>query len=428
MLSQFQNHIRQHELFKPTDHILLGVSGGVDSMVMLDLFIKSGYQISIAHCNFSLRDQESDAEQALVERVAQQNGIPTYVRRFETKRVASDNGESIQMAARHLRYDWFEQLCGEHHFDKIAIAHHGDDSTETFFINLLRGTGLRGLTGISSVNGLIVRPLLFANRDQITMYAAQSDVRFLNDSSNTQIKYLRNRLRHDILPRLADSVPAFMETMTDNLSRLEQTQKFVDSQISKIRRRAIHENIIDISIVKQEENINFVMFELLHPYGFTPEVIGDLVRSIDQCGKRFVAPSYIALVDRERIIIQKRERKEITEKLVAMDDAAIEWVDVSDLMSLETASNVALLCVDAAQFPLVIRRWAVGDWFVPLGMRGQKKVSDYLIDAKVPVTEKETQCVLCSAGSDTIMWLIGKRIDDRFKVTENSKLIIKITL
>lgn len=426
MLKQFYEYISRRELVADTDKVLLAVSGGIDSMTMVDLFMQTNYKIAIAHCNFSLRGAESDAEQALVEQVAHENNIPIFIKRFDTKKEATDSGESIQMAARRLRYDWFDELSRNEGFDKIAIAHHANDSIETFFINLLRGTGLRGVTGISTANGKIIRPLLFADRDQITTYVAERAVRFLNDSSNGEIKYLRNRLRHDILPRLADSTSNFTATMTDNLTRLEQAQRFVDNQIERIRTLAVTDDIIDLRIVRGEGDVKFVLFELLYRYGFVPDVIEDLYRSMSSSGKSFLSPHYTALIDRERIIIRKRERQEIIEESVDEDDTRIEWVDISRLMSLETPSNVALLCVDAVTFPLTIRRWRVGDWFIPLGMHGQKKVSDYLIDTKVPMTEKETQCTLCSG--ETIMWLIGRRIDDRFKITETSKRIIRITL
>lgn len=426
MLKEFRNYIARHELISAQDSVLLAVSGGVDSMAMVDLFLQCDYKIAIAHCNFSLRGDESDAEQRLVEQVARENNVPLFVRQFDTTGEAADSGESIQMTARRLRYAWFDELCDSEGFDKIAIAHHGNDSTETFFINLLRGTGLRGLTGINSTNGRIVRPLLFAHRDSIVAYVAERSVRFLNDSSNGQIKYLRNRLRHDLLPRLADSQPNFMVTMADNLARLEQAQHFVDNRIAAIRREALNGNILDLGVIERYGDVQFILFELLYPYGFPPEVIEDLVSSIGNSGKRFIAPHYMAAIDRGRVIIEKRERRTVTDERIEEDDPRIEWVDVNRLMTLETPSNAALLCVDAVRFPLTVRKWRVGDWFVPLGMRGQKKVSDYLIDAKVPVTEKELQCTLCSG--DTIMWLIGRRIDDRFKVTESSKKVIKITM
>lgn len=426
MLKEFQKYITTHTLFKPTDRILLAVSGGIDSMAMSDLFLQSEYNVAIAHCNFSLRGDESDAEQTLVENFATQHNIPIFIQRFDTKAEATHTGESIQMAARRLRYEWFEKLAHTENFDKIAIAHHGDDSTETFFINLLRGTGLRGLTGINSVNGKIVRPLLFASREQIVEYVAQRNVRYLNDSSNGTIKYLRNRLRHDLLPRLADSTPSFMGTMADNISRLERAQRFIDLQIERIRQHAVQNNVIDIKAIEQEGDMNFILFELLYPYGFPPEVIEDITRTEFHSGKKFFAPLYTATLDRNRIIITKRDEQIIEQQQIQEDDSRIEWVDMGRLMSLETPSNEALLCVDSMNFPLTLRKWQQGEWFVPLGMRGQKKVSDYLIDNKVSLPDKDKQLVLTTG--DSIMWLVGRRIDDRYKVTERSVKVIRIRL
>lgn len=427
MFKEFQKYITTRALLKPDDRILLAVSGGIDSMAMSDLFLQSEYNFAIAHCNFELRGDESDAEQKLVEDFAKEHNIPIFIRRFDTKNEALNSGESIQMAARRLRYDWFDELTRSENFDKIAIAHHGNDSTETFFINLLRGTGLRGLTGINSVNGKIVRPLLFASREQIVEYVAQRNVRYLNDSSNGMIKYLRNRLRHDILPRLADSAPAFMDTMADNISRLERAQRFIDLQMERIRESAVKDGVIDLQKIEQHGDMGFILFELLYPYGFAPQVIEDITRTEQpHSGKQFFAPLYVATLDRNRIIVTKREQMVIEQESIELDDPRIEWVDMSRLMSLETPSNEALLCVDSVTFPLTLRKWQQGEWFVPLGMRGQKKVSDYLIDNKVALPDKERQLVLVAAES--VMWLVGRRIDDRYKVTERSEKVIRLRL
>lgn len=427
MINKFQDYIQRQTLFTTDDRILLGVSGGVDSMVMLDLFIRCGYEIGVAHCNFNLRGQESDREETLVRQVAAENNLPFHVVHFDTMAESTRTGESIQMAARRLRYEWFGEICTTYNYDKVAIAHHGNDSTETFFINLIRGTGLRGITGISSTNGRIVRPLLFAHRDTITWWASENGVRFLNDSSNGAIKYLRNRLRHDILPRLADTSNSFMDTMADNIARLEQAQRFIDNQMVRIRNKVMeNDNVIEVHKLKEEGDLNFLLFEILRPYGFAPEVIEDLVRSIDKTGKQFISPLHIASLDRGRILITERKQKPVEEETLSEDDPRIEWLTINDFSTLITPSNIALLSADSLQFPLKIRKWRSGEWFIPLGMHSQKLVSDYLIDAKVPLIEKERQTVLLSGNS--LIWLIGRRIDDRYKVTERTKRVVRITL
>ena len=429
MQEEFRDYIQNKKLIEPGEKILLAVSGGIDSMVMLDLFRRSGLDIAIAHCNFQLRGIESDRDEHLIREVAARYGIPISTIRFDTEKEAAIYSESIQMAARRLRYDYFEELCLEKGYTKIAIAHHGADSIETFFINLMRGTGLRGLGGIPLRNGKIIRPLLFASRENIVSYASVNEIEFRNDASNETIKYLRNRLRHQILPLLHSASNSFPETMMANLERLEQTQRFVDSQIAMIRQRIEKEGRIDTRLLMQQAEPEFVLYEIMRPYGFSAEIISDLycaIHEINSTGKRFISPDYEAIIDRESILITTCQRASFGEELIEENDSRIEWLTIDQLDSLATPPDVALLTADSLRFPLQLRRWQYGDWFIPLGMHGQKKISDYLIDAKVPLTEKEKQGVLVS-GSE-IVWLIGRRIDDRYKVTEKSAQVIKITL
>lgn len=436
MTDAFKSYLRQKGWLTESRRFLLAVSGGVDSMVMLDLYRQTmpAGTYAVAHCNFQLRDQESESDQQLVEAYCSEYGIELYVRRFETVREAEDRAESIQMAARRLRYEWFDELCGEFGYDYVAIAHHIDDSVETFFINLMRGTGLRGLTGIPSDRGRIIRPLLFAGREEISNYAAQRGIRFRNDSSNDSNKYLRNRLRHEIIPMFSSSSSHFGRTMEENLSRLQQTQQYIDTQIRELRRRAIRDNRL-LLIELSAENLSFELHELLSPFGFPGEVIADLaalihragVDGVTASGKQFVSENWTATVDRQAIILTERADEPLREEWIEKDDPRIEWLSLDQVpASLRTPSNVAYLCADALSFPLHLRRWQEGDWFIPLGLAGQKKVSDFLIDNKVPLPEKARQRVLTSGPS--IIWLTGRRIDDRYKVTERSQKVIKITL
>ena len=237
LLDKFQDYIRENELVKPSERVLLTVSGGVDSMVMLSLFARSGYAIGVAHCNFQLRGAESEEDEVLVQQEAARYGVPFYNMRFDTKGEMERTGESVQMAARRLRYDWFNALCAEYGYDAIAIAHHADDSIETFFINLLRGTGLRGLTGIHAVNGRIVRPLLFASRRDILDYAHAERIPFREDSSNRSTKYLRNKVRLGLIPRIREINPKFTEQMCANIERLTDAQLFLPQFTTGLGRR-----------------------------------------------------------------------------------------------------------------------------------------------------------------------------------------------
>lgn len=437
MLEPFRQYIRSRGLIGPDDRCLVGVSGGVDSMTLLDLMWQAfGGRIAAAHCNFGLRGEESDGDQLLVEDYCREHGIRLHTVRFDTEAEAREHGESIQMAARRLRYDWFDGLCGEYGYTRVAIAHHADDSAETFFINLLRGTGLRGLTGIGDRRGRIVRPLLFARRDDIMAYAAANGVPYREDSTNATLKYLRNRLRHDIIPRLdSASNNRFARTMEENLMRLQQTQRFVDVQVERLRERALCDHAIDLGAL-DAECLAFELYELLRPYGFAPETAECLAQvvlghaedaELTASGKRFDAELWSATVDRGRVLLTPRVPEPFREELVGENDARIEWLAVGDLPdSLATPPNVAYLSADALKFPLRLRRWQQGDWFIPLGMAGQKMVSDFLIDAKVPVTEKGRQGVLVSG--ETIVWLVGRRIDDRYKVRQDARRIVRITL
>lgn len=428
MLDKFLNYIETRSLVSQQDVVVLGVSGGRDSMVMLDLCVKAGLRIAVAHCNFSLRGAESDADQAFVEKRAAEYGVPLHVVRFDTQEEASRCGESIQMAARRLRYDWFEELCLEYGYSKIAIAHHADDSIETVFINMVRGTGLRGMTGISSQNGRIIRPLLFAHRDDITRYTADAGITYRDDSSNDSIKYLRNRLRHEILPLLNSSSNSFTDTMSCNIERMEQAQRFVDTQVARIKSEVMEQGRLDLLKLRAVGDMKFLLFEILYPYGFPSEMIESIREAIERghSGKRFFTSWHTLLLDRDALLLSERRATHFEQCELAADDPRVEWLTIYDFDTLHTPSNVALLSADELNFPLQLRRWRDGDWFIPLGMRGQKKVSDFLIDAKVSLTDKETQGVLMSNGQ--IIWLVGRRIDERYKVRESTKKVVRITL
>lgn len=426
-----EDALRHTSLFERADRVLVAVSGGVDSMVMLDLLSRAAQDIgldrlAVAHCNFSLRGQESDRETKLVQDVCREKGIEFFCRQFDTKAQCALTGQSTQMVARRLRYDFFDELCLEHNFNKVAIAHNAGDSIETFFVNLTRGTGLRGLTGIGVSRGRIVRPLLGFSRGEIEKYATANAVQWLNDSSNATLDYLRNRLRHDILPRLDSSVPSFGQTMASNMRHLEAAQTFIDQTISQIKDRLLVDGVLDMASLRLDPSFDFLLFEILHPYGFSGAVVADIARAT-LSGKEFFAERYTAILDRDGLIIQSREARLFQERVIQADDPCIEWLTVDEIQSLATPSNVALLTADAIVFPLTLRRWSAGDWFVPLGLKGQKKVSDFLIDAKVSIPDKQQQGVLVT-GHDTIIWLVGRRIDDRFKVHERSGRVLRITL
>ncbi len=427
MKKAFREFVERHSLIAPSDRVLVCVSGGVDSMTLLNLMCDyvGVERIVVAHCNFRLRPGECDAETSMVVRHCEAMGLELKTVYFDTKAESLQSGESIQMTARRLRYDWFDEVAEECGCAKIAIAHNSGDTVETFFINLMRGTGLRGLTGIGLTRGRIIRPLLFASRDWIEYYAVQEGVEYKTDSSNLSTDYLRSRLRIDILPRFESSSSSFREMMGGNIERLSMAQRFVDSQIAVLGGELFDGDALDMERLREHSEWEFILYELLRPYGFSGEVISDISRA-SHSGKRFYSSSYFALLDRGSLIVRPRVSEVFEERLLDADDPSIEWFDVSDIKSLETPSHQALLCADSLEFPLRLRRWSQGDYFMPLGMPCHKKVSDFLIDSKVSLLDKERQGVLESGGD--IIWLVGRRIDNRYRLRESSKRAILVTL
>ncbi len=410
-------------------------------MVMLDLFAKGGYNIGVAHCNFQLRATESDEDELLVEKLAAQHNVEFYNRRFDTIGEMEATGDSMEMVARRQRYAWFEDLSRAHNYTVIAIAHHIDDSIETFFINLLRGTGLKGLTGISPQIGKIARPLMFATRKEILEYAVAKKIRFREDSSNRSTKYLRNKIRLGLIPRIKEISAKFTPLMRQNIDRLTNAQIFINSTIAKIQREvmSLEGDIHRLRIAAIDESLptNFVVYEILNTnFGFKGDVVEALLASAksSSSGKRFYSKSYVAYTDRGDILITAIPSNDLCEVEVNEKNYRsycsnsvlyYERFDIGILDSFITPAHVALLDVDRLQYPLTLRRWREGDWFMPLGMSGRKKVSDFLVDEKVSLPEKERQLVLTSAGD--IVWLVGRRIDERFKIGRDSENILKIT-
>ncbi|MBR5812809.1 MAG: tRNA lysidine(34) synthetase TilS [Alistipes sp.] len=441
LVERFQEYVNRQNLFTRQDKILLTVSGGVDSMVLMSLCVNSGYNVGVAHCNFSLRGQESDEDEIMVQETARRYGIECYNKRFDTQGEMERTGESMEMAARRLRYEWFYELCDKHNYTVIAIAHHIDDSIETFFINMLRGTGLRGLTGISNRVGRVVRPLMFATRKEILDYALHKHITFREDSSNRSTKYLRNKIRLGLIPRLKEINPRFAFMMNQNVARLTATQQFIDSAIDNIFERAarIEGDICTIEMEKivDIQTRSFVIYEILSSrFGFKGDVVDTLCKALDNdsTGRRFYSRSHVAYIDRGNIVVTCIEEKDPCEIMVnkgqqrAYCGNSVLYFEVCDVDSLPTyhvADNVALLDAEKITYPLMLRRWCDGDSFTPYGMNGSKKVSDYLIDRKVSMAEKSRQFVLLSG--DEIAWLVGRRIAHSFRITDKTEWVLRIT-
>lgn len=440
LLEEFEKYIEENKLFTHDDKLLLTVSGGVDSMVMMSLTAAAGYQFGVAHCNFQLRGTESDEDEVLVENEARRYGVEFYNKRFDTVGEMERTGESMEMAARRLRYAWFKRLCEEYGYTAIVIAHHGNDSIETFFINLLRGTGLRGLTGISTQIGHIVRPMMFATRKDIHDYAVAHHIPYREDSSNHSTKYLRNRVRLGVVPMFRDIKPQFTTIMRRNIARLSQAQDFITSAIDIVKSEAM-ENSGDmhtlwVDRIRPTLPRNYVIYEILNSeFGFKGDVVDSLCRALDGelSGRRFYARDWVAVTDRGRVVVTPVVDDDDCE--VVVERGAVrsyvggsvlyyEYCDIDFIDSLDQGDNVALLDADKLNFPLRLRRWKDGDWFVPFGMSGRKKLSDFLIDKKVSLAEKRRQFVLMSG--DDIVWVVGRRIDDRYAITRKTENVLRV--
>lgn len=440
-LERFEDYVTRHELFTHQQKILLTVSGGVDSMVMLSLFVRCGYTVGVAHCNFQLRGAESDEDEQLVAEECRKLGVECYNRRFDTAAEVERTGDSVEMAARNLRYAWFHELCEQYGYDVISVAHHVDDSIETFFINLLRGTGLKGLTGINSQIGRVVRPLMFSSRKEILEYAISNHIPFREDSTNRSTKYLRNKIRLRLVPMIREINCKFTSLMRGNFYRLMDAQRFINHGIDRIKADALTEQngiyTIHTDRIDRDFPMNFVIYEILNSsFGFKGDIVDELCKALEHglTGKRFYSKSFVACIDRGNI--------EVTH--ITPDDACTvvverytqrsycgnsvlfyEYLDIDTLTELNVAENTALIDADKLTFPLTLRRWHEGDWFVPLGMSGRKKVSDYLIDHKLSMIDKSRQFVLLSGQN--IVWLVGLRLDDRYRVNSATENVLRIT-
>ncbi len=438
MLERFLEFVQKKQLFESYQKVLLAVSGGIDSMVLLHLFEKSGFEYGIVHCNFNLRGTESDGDEDFVRQQVLVHGVPAWFESFETEEYARLNGVSIEMAARELRYDYFEKIRLEHNYNYIATAHHLDDLIETFFLNLSRKTGIKGLTGIKEKTGNIIRPLLFADRQEIEEFARENFIGFREDSSNIEVVYQRNFLRHKILPLFQELNPSFKKNMLVSIENLKETEQVYLDYLSEEKEQVIQKDTeiikIEIEALLKAKFPKVVLFEILAGFNFNSSVTEKIFKSLSMdSGKQFYSKTHRAVKDRQSLFITPVDEKE--ERIYYIEEDDIEIFDPMDLTIEKTPSNefviikssqVACLDIDLLEFPLLIRKWQQGDYFQPLGMTGFKKVSDFFIDEKIPLHEKENTWLLCTGNK--IVWIMGLRIDNRFKITSNTRQVLKIEI
>lgn len=439
MLERFLQFISRHKLIDSRDRLLLAISGGIDSVVMCELFHKSGIQFDIAHCNFSLRGEESDGDELFVRSLAERLNVNVHVKKFDTQSYAVKEGVSIQMAARDLRYLWFKQLALDHAYDKIAIAHNLNDQAETFFINLLRGTGIAGLRAMKPNHEGIIRPLLIFSREEIISFASENECSFREDSSNASDKYLRNRIRHHLLPLLKELQPELYPIFSENLERLADTETVYLNEIERQRQLNVYvsgkRHLINIERLNLLNPLQTYLFEFLKPFGFNETAVSQLISVLsDIPGKVFLSATHRLVKDRDSLIIEPLEESRFESVEVFIEENTVNTdvpfnIEFTNLDRYQfTAFNpsplIAWIDKNKLTFPLCLRRMQTGDRFRPLGMKGFRKLSDFLTDLKIPLPDKQNTWVITS-GPD-IVWVVGHRIDDRYKVTTQTKEIFKI--
>ncbi|RZK41480.1 MAG: tRNA lysidine(34) synthetase TilS [Pedobacter sp.] len=431
-IANFIKHIEEHVLFTKDDHVLLAVSGGKDSVLMAQLFKLADFKFSIAHCNFNLRGDESQRDEHFVKLLASTLDVPFHVIHFDTKVYAKENRLSTQMAARHLRYQWFEEIRTEFAYNYIAVAHHQNDSVETILLNLVRGTGISGLHGIQPRREKLVRPLLFLSSNQIENLIEENGIDFVEDSSNNSSNYARNSIRHNVVPVLKQINPNLEETFAKNAARFLETEQLLFQIVAQTRVMICEEKngsaYFSIEKIKTLYPQKLLTFELLRPYHFTSEVVDEILEALDkQSGTSYFSSTHRATVDRSELIISA---KSVDSSLVFIHphDPSVQFLtqklSLSYSVSIVVGRDPDMAYVDADKliFPLILRSKQDGDRFVPLGMKQNKKISDFFIQQKVAVPNKSKVPILVN-GNGEIIWVAGFRQDDRYKVKATTKKV-----
>ena len=434
MIDIFQKYYQRNELFNKTDKILLTVSGGKDSMAMLHLFRSANLFFEVAHCNFKLRGEEANKDEAFIRQYCANNNIEFHSVAFNTTEYAQENGISIQMAARDLRYTWFEKIRKENNCKFIATAHHKNDIAETMLINLSKGTGIAGLHGIRNKRGSIIRPLLCFDSVEIETYVKDNEIQFRQDQSNSDTKYTRNSIRHNVIPELEKINPSFIETVVTASVQFSELEEIVFQKIEEEQKRLFVKDgegfKIDIKLLKELSPLKTYLYYFLKPFNFNGADILDIINGFEgQSGQVFYSSSHQIVKDRTHLLLNKsvKIQTEVMEiKSITDFPFKYELVEITSSFKIKKSSDFAYLDADKITFPLRLRTWAKGDFFRPLGMKGNKKVSDFLIDQKVSVVAKQTVKVLVQ--DEEIVWLVGHRISDKYSISSSTKRVLKLLI
>lgn len=444
LFQKFLKYIAENNLFTKSDEILVGVSGGADSVFLVHLLLDAGFSFAIAHVNFNLRGEDSENDRIFVENLAEKHNIQIYCKSVDTIKYAEENNISIEMAARDIRYEWFAELLENEKFNYIATAHHQDDDIETYLINISRGTGIRGLSGISPKKGNLVRPLLFTNKVEITDYLNKNKIAFRTDLSNFENVYSRNKIRNIIIPEFEKINTGFRQNILNNIRINKDIETIYIQSVHEKRKTCVTENInetkISIEKLKNLSPLRTYLFEFLYPYSFNVDNVDDIISTLENySGKLFYSQTHKLLRDRDFLIITKNEKSEFHENLVinefsenivakfgVSDELKIEMklVDIDSDFQIEKKSNYGYFDFGKIKFPVIIRKWKHGDSFIPFGMKNFKKISDYFIDNKINIFDKQKATIFETDNS--IFWLAKYRIDNRFKIDEKTKKCLLI--
>ena len=419
------------------ERIVLALSGGIDSMVLADMLLKAKADFVLAHCNFHLRGEESDGDEQFVRDFAERNGLKLFVKQFDTEVYAKEHGVSIEMAARDLRYAWFEELRQQLGYDYIAVAHHADDQLETFFINLLRGAGIRGLKGMLPVNGHIIRPLLEMSREEIHQYAIENGISWREDHTNAETQFLRNKIRHELLP-VIDSISkegrtSILKSISHLASENELYRVLVKEKLATVtslraersgaRQSTLEEGGLLRSFLPRNDESEQLLFEWLRGYGFNSNQVHFIQEAMNgQPGTSFFSPTHRVTIERDGL-----ELTPICQNSDTSLGLSYQQIIKDECFVLDKNPQAAQLDYDKLTLPLKLRRWQAGDRFHPLGMKGSRLLSDFLKDLKLTTRQKEA-CQVLTTANDEIVWVVGRRVDDRFKVTDKTKTILKIQM
>ncbi|WP_073343384.1 tRNA lysidine(34) synthetase TilS [Bacteroides congonensis] len=421
---RIKQYIEKEDLFSSGSKILIALSGGADSVALLCILHAAGYPCEAAHCNFHLRGEESNRDEQFVRQLCKKYGIHLHTIDFDTTRYAAEKHISIEMAARELRYNWFEEIRNQCRADVVAVAHHQDDSVETILLNLIRGTGITGLLGIRPRNGVIVRPLLCINREEIMRYLQSIGQDYVTDSTNLEDEYTRNKIRLNLLPLMQTINPSVKNSLIETSNYLSDVATIYNRYIEEAKTRIATTEGIRICELVKEPAPEALLFEILHPLGFNSAQIKDIVHSLHgQSGKQFSSKEWRVIKDREFLLLEKiqsEDKEELPFQIIK------EEKEYTSDFQIPRKKGTACFDADKLDETISYRKWRTGDTFIPFGMKGKKKVSDYLTDRKFSISQKERQWVLCCG--ERIAWLIGERTDNRFRIDETTRRVVIYTI